>query len=58
MALSGQNPSAAKKCRQVRRNRLCEREALVEFWWIEDGLDARSIDVIGAVALDRIRHEV
>ncbi len=25
---------------------------------IEDGLDVVSVDVIGAVALDRIRHEV
>ena len=54
MALSGQNPCAhsLKKCHQVRRNGLPEREALVELRWIEDGLDVLSIDVIGAVALD------
>ena len=60
MELSGQNPSAQllQKCHQVRRNGLSEREALVELWWIEDGLDAVSVDGIGSVALDRIRHEV
>ena len=60
MALSGQNPCAqlAKKRHQVRGNGLSEREALVELWRIEDGLDAVSVDGVGAVALDRIRHEV
>ena len=60
MALSGQNPSvhSLKKCHQVRRNRLSEREALVELRWIEDGLDGLTVDVVGAVALDGIRHEV
>ena len=48
----------AKKRHQVRRNGLSEGEALVELWRIEDGLDAVSVDGIGAVALDRVRHEV
>ena len=52
-----QRPSA-QQCHQVRRNGPPKREALVELPWIEDGLDALFIDVVGAVALDRIRHEV
>ena len=30
----------------------------VELRWLEDGLDILSIDVVGTVTLDRIRHEV
>ena len=52
-----QRPVAEKR-HQVRRNRLPEREALVELGRIEDGLDVVSVDVIGAVALDRVRDEV
>jgi hypothetical protein len=48
----------AKKCLQVRRDGLSEGEALPELCWIEDGRDAISIDGIGTVGFDRVRHEV
>ena len=43
---------------QVRRNGLAKREALLELRWLEDGLDALAIDVVGTVVRDRIGHEV
>jgi hypothetical protein len=43
---------ALQECAQVRRNGLSEREPLVELRWIEDRLDAISVDRIGSVALD------
>ena len=52
-----QRPSL-QQSHQVRRNGLPKREALLELRWLEDGLDALSIDVVGTVARDRIRHEV
>ena len=54
MALSGQNPSAHSRRSAIRSEGigLSEREALVELCRIEDGLDAVSVDVVGAVALD------
>ena len=60
MALSGQNPCVHSRRSAIRSGGMdcLKREALVELRWIEDGLDVLSIDVVGAVALDRIRHEV
>ena len=60
MVLSGQNPSVHSRRSVIRsgRNGLSERESLVELRRIEDGRDALSVDVIGTIALDRIRHEV
>ena len=60
MALSGQNPSVQSRRSAIRSggNRLSEGEALVELRRIEDGLDAVAVDGVGAVALDRVRHEV
>ena len=52
-----QRPVPKKRC-QVRRNRLPERETIVELGRIEDGVDVVSVDVIGAVAVDRVRDEV
>ena len=52
-----QRPVAQER-HQVGGNGLSEREALVELWWVEDRLDAVSVDGIGAVALDRVRDEV
>ena len=43
---------------QVRRDGVSHREALLELRAIEDRLDRPIVDVIGAVALDRVRHEV
>ena len=47
-----------QECHQIRGNGLPEREALLELWRIEDGMDAVSVDRIGTVGLDRVRHEV
>ena len=60
MSLSGQNPRVhpPQQSHQVRRNGLPKREALRELRWLEDGLDALSIDVVGTVARDRVGHEV
>src|SRR5262245_15266526 len=38
----------AKKRHQVRRDGPSERESLFELWWIEDGEDVVSVNVIGA----------
>ncbi len=60
MELSGQNPST-QLCRSARRSGgmdCLNASALVELGWIEDGLDAVSVDGVGSVALDRVRHEI
>ena len=51
-----QGPSP-QQSHQVRRNGPPKREALGELRWLEDGLDALSIDVVGTVAGDRVGHE-
>ena len=60
MALSGQNPSVHPRSSPIRSGGMDCRNARpsVELRWLEDGLDALSIDVVGTVARDRIRHEV
>ena len=58
--LSGQNPSVQSRSSAIRSEGIdcLNARPSLELRRIEDGLDAVSVDVIGAVALDRVRDEV
>ena len=60
MVLSGQKPCDHSRSSDIRSDGIdcLKRQALVELRWIEDRLDVLRVDVVGPIALERVRDEV